>query len=220
VTGDESRLWFEKAHRLEEDRSTLLDLLETLASVRMRLNGTAGGLAEMLEYRAIERRVMAELTALNERQNAYIAEMMAWTPHRDEESGHLGGLAGDLEFIRRNRTREAAALNGQTARVSGLLLADAQRYASEQNMSVRTWIESAIRRALKPGANPSRETLTERLRVRLKGAPASAKRLAEEFALPHPIISHALRHLTWRGLARYSGPHGSREHPWVSLEER
>lgn len=222
MISDERQLWFTKAHRLEEDRLTLLRLLETLSETRLRLNGTAGGLAEAPEYLAVERRVMAELAQLNDRQNGYIAEMMAFEPQRDAESGRLGGLAGDLAFVKRSRTREAVMLNGRRAPViASALLTDVERLAEQRKMSVRTWVERALRQVIYSGAMVSREeTLTERIRQTLQEQPMTFAGLARHLDTSSIRVKYALDNLRRQGRIIYAGPRGGRNHLWVSAEEK
>lgn len=220
MTTAERDLWFAKAHRLEEDRLTLLRLLSTFSETRLRLNGTAGGLVESPEYLSIERRIMRELTTLNERQNGYIAEMMAFEPERDSESGHLGGIAGDLAFTRRSGTQEAALLNGRrTPVIAGTLMADVLRVAEQRRVNVRTLIESIIRKHLHGASWHEGLHFTDRLRDRLRLGPADCHTLARDLRVPLTKVTVALRGLRSRGYARYTGPRGSRNRVWVSLEE-
>jgi GTP-sensing pleiotropic transcriptional regulator CodY len=200
VTADERDLWFAKAHRLEEDRLQLLRLLETLAETRLRLNDMAGGLTEAPEYRAVERRVMEQLTTLNDRQNGYIAEMMAFEPTRDGESGHLGGLAGDLAFVRRSRTREAALLNGRRGPViAGMLLADVEQSAAECGQSAREWVEGAIRARLSGRAAAKPEGLQEIVRRLVAEEPLTAVEIKDRLGIPRKAASNALAKLALQG---------------------
>jgi hypothetical protein len=210
-------LWLAKAARLEEDRRTLLRLLERMADTRVRLNGSADGLVTSAEFEAVEAHIRAALTALNERQNGYIAEMMEFEPMRDEMSGRLGGmLAGDVLFSRNLDLDVARALRGhQLPVISRGLLADVEQIAEKHGVGVRFWIEETLRARIWSRAAGKPEGVQEAVRrLVTEEGPLTVHQVRDRLGIPRKSASNALSKLQAHGkVACIPG------RLWISTEE-
>lgn len=213
--------WLAKSHRLEQDRRLLLNLWSALDRAEMGLNGSASGLVDTPEFRALFQRVEAALTAIDAQQREYLAHYAG-----DEESGRKGASVGDLEFVRWMDSTAARALAGrQTPVISRALLESVRQAAERQQMGLRTWIEGALAAQLKSGGNHRPTPLTLQIRDALREGPATVRELAERLGAPQAAVAITLRHLArpsrheGRALVAFAGKKGSRFARWVSLEE-
>ncbi len=217
----EAEIWFDKARALEDDRKLLVRAWEALDRLELGLNGHGRGLTDSPEFRTLFRRLGERLTAVNEQQGDYLARLDAYA-ETTEDSGRKGGMTGERLFVRRLQHGEGLQDRGRRAPlISRSLIEDASEVAARQGMSLRTWIEAALRqylasRAVSTGA---RLPLTERVRAALREEPLSARQLAERFGVPVVQVTVALKGLKRKGVARMVGRWGAQNPPWVSLEE-
>ncbi len=217
----EAEIWLEKARALEEDRRLLVRAWEALDRLELGLNGHGQGLTDTDEYRTVFRRLGERLTEVNTRQGAYLARVDDYA-YQTAESGRKGGMSGETVFVRRLMDREGQTARGMRAPViSSALVADAREVAARQGMSLRTWIEAALRQYLTSRAvsTGTRLPLTERVREVLRNEPLSARQLAERCQVPVAQVTIALKGLKRKGIVRLAGPWGVHNAAWVSLEE-